>query len=75
MLAIGLPAAAAATSLGTRTAASVRESTDAPIQALRAQLDTLKRRFEESDEKNKKLLKAALALAALSLGLDVTALI
>jgi hypothetical protein len=75
LVAAGVPAAAAAAALTARTAASVRDTTDASLESLKAQVDALKTRFEESDARSRKLMKAAIALAALSLGIDVTTLL
>ena len=72
-LAVALPAAA-----GTAAVASVRfakETGDQSLEALKGQFNELKSRFEDSDRTNRKLIKAALALAALSLGVDVSALL
>jgi len=76
LLTVSVPAAAAAAATAAaRTTTTVRETTDASIEALRAQIDDLKRRLDRSDAKTRKLMKAAIALAALSLGLDVTAIL
>jgi hypothetical protein len=45
------------------------------LDAFRRGLDELKRRFDAAERSNKKYLKAAVALAALSLGIDLSALL
>jgi uncharacterized membrane-anchored protein len=74
LVAAGIPAAAAAATLTARTASNVRDKADVSIDALRAQVESLKARFEKSDIQSKKLMRVAIVLAALSLGLDVTSL-
>jgi len=72
-LAVTIPAAA-----GTAAAASMRFAKDTgeqSFESLKTQVGELKARFEESDRRNQKLIKAALVLAALSLGVDVSSLL
>ena len=45
------------------------------LATLRRRLEELKQRLDAAERSNKKYLKAALALAALSLGIDVSALL
>ena len=76
LVAVGVPAAAAAaTSVASRSKQVVRETTDQSIETLRAQFRDLRERFERTDKSNRRIARAALALAALSLGLDVTSVL
>lgn len=43
--------------------------------ALAGRIDELKTRFEASEERNRKLIRLAIGLAVLSLGLDINALL
>lgn len=78
-LAVGIPSAATITAgiagLAGRSADYVKETSEHSMEALRKNLDDLRRRIEHVDAKNRKLVRAALALSALSLGLDVTMLL
>lgn len=72
-LLVGVPAAA-----GAATAASfayVKDKGSETFDSLEQRFDRLKAQFEESDKRNQKLIKIALAAAALSLGVDVSALL
>jgi len=75
LFAAGVPAAAAATALAARTTSAVRDGTATSIDSLRQQLESLKTRFAETDAKNQKLIRLAIAMAALSLGVDITAVL
>jgi hypothetical protein len=71
-LLVGVPIAA-----GAATAASVafvKDKGTETIGSLEQQFEKLKSQFEESDQRNRKLIKIALCAAALSLGVDVSAL-
>ncbi|MDX1563729.1 MAG: hypothetical protein R3305_12430 [Gammaproteobacteria bacterium] len=75
-LAAGVPLAAGAA--GTAAIAStkfVKDKGQLTMQALEQRLDVLKKQFEDADERNRKLIKTALACAALSLGIDIGALL
>lgn len=72
-LAVGLPAAAGTAAVA--TAAFVRDKTADARSSLEQRFDELKARFEDSDARNRKLIKVALGAAALSLGLDISALL
>lgn len=70
---VGMPIA-----VGTAAAAStafVKDKGTATLETLEQRLDDLKTRFEESDQRNRKLIKVALGAAALSLGVDIGALL
>lgn len=68
----GVPVAAATVSAHSlRAAQTLRQATEPSWEALRERVAAL----EQSDTKTRKLVRAALALAALSLGLDVSALL
>lgn len=72
-LLIGVPIAA-----GTAAAASaafVKDKGQLTLETLEQRLDDFKARLEESDQRNRKLIKIALGAAALSLGVDVTSLL
>ena len=72
-LAIGLPSAAGAAAVA--SAAFIRDKGSEAKASLEQRFDDLKARFEESDARNRKLVKVALGAAALSLGLDISALL
>ena len=72
LCAAGIPAAAA---IATTSATRLRETTDTSIDALKAQVDGLRTRIEKIENKNNKIARAALAIAALSLGVDISALL
>jgi hypothetical protein len=55
--------------------AYVKDKGSETLGSLEQRFDQLKARFEESDKRNQKLIKIALAAAALSLGVDVSALL
>jgi hypothetical protein len=76
-LVMGLPAAAgaAATGIALRSAAHVRDGSQVSLESLKHRVDDLKAHFEQADARNRKLLKAAVVLAALSLGLDASSLL
>lgn len=72
-LLVGVPVAA-----GAATAASVafvKDKGSETFGSLEQRFNQLKTQFEESDKRNQKLIKIALAAAALSLGIDVSALL
>lgn len=72
-LLVGVPVAA-----GAATAASmayVKDKGSETLGTIEQRFDKLKAQFEESDKRNQKLIKIALAAAALSLGVDVSALL
>ena len=69
-------AAAAASAAYMKDSASfVKDKTQETYAALEKRVDELKSQFDESDKRNKKLIKLALAAAALSLGIDLGALL
>jgi hypothetical protein len=72
-LLVGMPIAA-----GAATAASiayVKDKGSETLGSLEQQFAKLKTQFEESDKRNQKMIRIALAAAALSLGVDVSALL
>ena len=69
----GMPVAAGAAAAA--SAAYVRDKGAATLGTLERRVDELKARLEESDQRNRKLIKIALGAAALSLGVDVSALL
>ena len=72
----GIPVTAAAVAgAAARSGAYVRDTKDQSVEACSRRIDALRKRLDESDGSTKKLLRAALALSALSLGLDVSALL
>ena len=75
-LAVGLPAAAATVAgAAVKTTQYVRDTSDQSLETCKRQLDELRERMDRSETSTKKALKAAFALTALSLGLDVSALL
>lgn len=72
-LLVGVPIAA-----GAATAASVayvKEKSSETRDSLESRFEQLKTRFEQSDRRNQKMIRIALGAAALSLGIDVSALL
>lgn len=72
-LLVGAPIAA-----GAATAASmayIKDRGSNTLGSLEQRFEQLKARFEQSDKRNQKLIKIALGAAALSLGIDVSALL
>lgn len=75
-LLVAVPAAAAvAAGAAVKSTDYVKETSEQSLAALKKQVEDLTRRMDRSEISNKKMLKAALALAALSLGIDVSALL
>jgi uncharacterized protein YceH (UPF0502 family) len=74
LFAASIPAVGAAGALAAHAASQTRNAADASIASLRKQVDALSKRLDETDARTRKLTKVAIALAGLSLGLDVTAL-
>ena len=73
-LMIGMPAAAGlAAGALIKSRDYLQDTSEVTLESLKKRIDDLKTQFEETDAKNQKLIKAAIVLAALSLGLDVTA--
>ncbi len=73
-LVAGLPVAAGvAAGVAVKSKDYVHDASGVTLEALKKRVDELKTQFEETDAKNQKLIKVAIAIAALSLGLDVTA--
>jgi hypothetical protein len=72
-LVAGMPVAAGAAAAA--SAAYVKDKGTATLDTLEQRLDELKTRFEEADQRNQKLIRIALGAAALSLGVDVSALL
>lgn len=75
-LAISLPATAAGVAgLAARSGAYVRDTSEQSVDSCKQQIDALRKRMEESEISTKKMLRTVLALTALSLGMDVSALL
>jgi hypothetical protein len=75
LLVAGVPVAAAA---AIKSRNMLKRSADVSLEALHGQMRELKAQFEsfqQSENRNRKLAKAAVAMAALSLGVDVSALL
>jgi len=73
---LGIPATAAAIAgVAARSGAYVRESSEQSVEACMKQLDALRKRMDQSDAQTRKLLRVLFVLTALSLGLDVSALL
>lgn len=75
-LSLGLPATAALAAAGVaaRSKQLARDTTEQTLDTLKAGLDELRARLEKSELSNKKMIKLALILAALSLGIDLSTL-
>ena len=71
----GIPVTAAVAGVAAASGSYVRETSAQSVEACMRRIDALRKRVDESDASTKKLLKAALALSALSLGLDLSALL
>ena len=72
----GAPAAAAAAAGAAATSTDyLREKSDQSLETVKCQLDDLRKRMDRSDASTKKALKVALALTALSLGIDLSAIL
>ena len=75
-LAIGLPTVVGtAAAVTMKSAHRAKQTADQTLEGLSAQIRDLRTQFEQSERSNKKLIKAAVAIAALSLGIDISALI
>jgi hypothetical protein len=75
-LLIGIPATAAGVAgLAAKSSAYVRETSEQSVDACMQQINALRKRMDESEVSAKKMLKAVLALTALSLGMDISALL
>lgn len=79
-LAVGLPVAAAGAAA--TSARFIKDKGDQgfatlekTVASMQEQLDQLKSRYRESDERNRKLVRVAVGAAALSLGVDLGALL
>ena len=75
-LMVGIPATAAAVAgVAVKSGAYVRETSEQSIESLKSQVDSLRKRVDESDTSTKKMLKTLCVLTALSLGIDVSLLL
>ena len=72
-LAVGLPSAAGAAAVASAT--FIKDKSGEAKASLEHRFEELKKRFDESEARNKKLVKVAVGAAALSLGLDIGALL
>ena len=72
-LAVGIPATVAG--VAAKSGAYVRDTSEQSVDACMQQIESLRKRVEESEVLTKKMLKTVLALTALSLGMDVSALL
>lgn len=71
----GVPVAAGvAAAAALKSGDYVKEASETSLETLRQRIEELKSRFENSDARNRKLVRLALMLAALSLGLDASSL-
>ena len=72
----GAPAAAAmAVGAAATSSDYVREKSDQSLETIKRQLDDLRERMDRSDASTNKTLKIAFALTALSLGIDLSAIL
>jgi len=75
-LLLGIPASAAVMAgAAAKSKAYVRETSEHSIDALKSQVEALRKRIDETDASTKKWLKTLTALTLLSLGLDFSALL
>ncbi len=75
-LMIAVPAAAAiGVGAAARSTHYVKETSELSLAALKKRVDELAKRMDRSEATNKKILKALLALTALSLGIDASLLL
>jgi len=75
-LMLGIPAGAAAMAgVAAKSQAYVRDTSEQSLETLKTQVEALRKRLDETDASTKKWLKTLTALTALSLGLDVSALL
>ena len=74
--ALGIPATAAAMAgVAAKSGAYVKDTSEQSLGSCKQQIDALRKRMDESDVATKKMLRTVLALTALSLGMDVSALL
>jgi hypothetical protein len=72
----GIPATAAVvTGVAAKSSTFVRATSEHSIEACAQQIEALRKRVESSDIATKRALRTLTALTALSLGLDVSALL
>ncbi len=75
-LMVGVPAAAAVVAAAAaKSTLYVQETSEQSLEACRRRVDDLRKRMDRSEASTKKALKVVLALTALSLGMDVSALL
>ena len=73
---LGIPATAAVVAgAAAKSTDYVRETAEKSAGTCKEQLDELRERMDRSELSTKKTLKAVLALTALSLGMDISALL
>ena len=73
---VGVPATAAMLAgAAVKSSQFVRETSEQSLDSCRQQLEDLRERMNRSEASTKKALKGLLALTALSLGMDVSALL
>jgi len=72
-LLVGIPAAAGAAAA--TSTSYLRDKGQLTLESLEGRINELKARFDESDQRNRKLIRLALGAAALSLGIDIGALL
>jgi hypothetical protein len=72
-LLVGVPVTAGGAAVASAT--FLKDKSQQTLASVEQRLDDLKKRFESADARNKKMIRIALGAAALSLGLDVSALL
>lgn len=72
-LLVGVPVTAGGAAVASAT--FLKDKSQQTIQSVEQRLEELKRQFKAADRRNSKLIRIALGAAALSLGLDVSALL
>lgn len=72
-LLVGVPVTAGSAAVASAT--FLKDKSQQTIQSVEQRLEELKKQFETADQRNRKLIRIALGAAALSLGVDVSALL
>ena len=72
-LLVGIPVTAGGAAVASAT--FLKDKSQQTLESLEQRIDALKQQFESADRRNKKLIRIALGAAALSLGIDVSALL
>lgn len=75
-LIVAIPAAAGiAAAAASKSRTYLADASEVTLETIKAEIDEIKARFEATDAKNRKLIRAAVLLGALSLGVDLSTLL